>query len=286
MQSGAARLRMALVSGELIVAPGGYDPLSAGCAMRAGFDAVYLGGNALGLHLGKGQPFVTLTETVQAAARIVAALDPILVVDAGAGFGHPSHVHLAIREIEAAGAAAIHIDDQPYPKSVGYHRGQGSLATIEAAAAKLRIAARSRRNLDMLVIARIDALRVTKSMDEAIARCRAFVAAGAEALLVLDLTPQAAPVLAAAVPGVPLVWIGGVAPPIPTVAELAAAGFAMALYPFNAVAAVTTALNDLWSGLAATGAVAQTPELLARARVETLEAVDMASHWAIEDETA
>src|SRR5687768_8095326 len=113
--------------GAITAAPGVHDPLTARIAEQAGHGALYLGGNAMALGLGKGQPFITLTETTQITARVTATSSLPVLVDAGAGFGEPAHLYIAVREIEAAGAAGLHIDDQPYPKLAAYHRGQGSL---------------------------------------------------------------------------------------------------------------------------------------------------------------
>jgi methylisocitrate lyase len=277
-------LRTRLEAGGCLAAPGVHDGLSARLASDAGAEALYLGGNALGLALGKGQPFVTLTETAEAVRRVRAVADLPVIVDAGAGFGDPAHVRVAVRELEAAGAAAIHIDDQPYPKPASYHRGAGRLAETATVATRLKVAAAARRSSDMMLIARTDALRVTGDLCHAVARGRAFLAAGAEALMILDLTPEQAPVVRQELPDARLVWIGGVNPPVPTVQALTEAGFAMALYPFNGVAATTIALNDLWRGFYSEGAPGQSDALLARARKETATAADLSAAWAIEDE--
>lgn len=278
---GEEKLRALLAGGRLATAPGVADVLSARIAAQAGHDALYLGGNAMALGLGKGQPFLTLTETVEMTAKVARSVDRPLVVDAGAGFGNLAHLHGAVRELEGAGAAAIHIDDQPYPKRAAYHRGQGELVSTEAMAARIRTACAARS--DMLIFARSDALRVSGSMEESIARCRAYAEAGADGLILLDLDPERAGLVRAAVPQLPLIWIGGVVPPIPGVAELEEAGFALALYPFNGVAAVTAALTELWRGLKTTGRIGQSDALLGQARKETLEIVDMQSFWAIEE---
>ncbi|MGZ6040075.1 MAG: isocitrate lyase/PEP mutase family protein [Phenylobacterium sp.] len=275
MTRGRPGLRGRLTSGALLAAPGAYDALTARIVERCGFQAVYLGGNALGASLAKGQPFVTLSETAEACLRISRAVECPLIVDAGAGFGGPAHAHLAVRELEAAGAAALHIDDQPYPKEPAYHRGEGRLAPVEEVTAKLSAAVRARRDPDTLVIARTDALRVTGALGETVSRCRAYSAAGVDALLVLDLSPAEAPALRQAIPDLPLAWIGGVTAPTPTLSDLAAGGFALALYPFNTLAAVNAAVADLWGALRISGEISQSAELLARGRRETLEIVRM-----------
>lgn len=281
-----ARLRTLLAQGGMVAAPGACDPFTARLIDRAGFAAVYLGGNAMGLSLAKGQPLITLTETVDYAARIARTTDLPLIVDAGAGFGSPAHVHRTVIEIESTGAAALHIDDQPYPKRPSYHRGDGGLAPVDEAVARLRVACRAKRDPDFLIIARTDALRVTGSIDEAVARGRAYAAAGIDALMVLDLEPaQVAPVRAA-LPGMPLVWIGGVVPPVPNLRALESAGFAIAVYPFNTIAAIAVTVSELWMALKETGEIKQDGALLTRMRRELAEIAGMETYWRIEDELA
>src|SRR3546814_13170912 len=115
----------------------------------------------MALGLGKGQPFITLTETAAITARVTATTDLPVLVDAGAGFGEPAHVHLAVREIEAAGATGLHIDDQPYPKRAAYHRGEGTLVSPDVIAFRLRIAAPARRPAALAIVAPTAALLVT-----------------------------------------------------------------------------------------------------------------------------
>ena len=271
----SARFRSLLEGGELIVAPGAYDALTARIIERTGFSAVYLGANALGIGRSKAQPFVTLTETRDSVASVSRAVDLPIIVDAGAGFGDRAHVFQAVRELEAAGAAALHIDDQPYPKQPRYHVGQGQVLPVDVVVEKLIVALQARRSEDFMIIARTDSLRVTHSIDETIARAQAFAAVGVDGLLVLDLTPEQAPAVKMALPDIPLGWMGGVTTPIASVREIAAAGFSLALYPFNTVAAVAAAVADLWKGLKVTGEIGQPDELLARMRPELLEIVHM-----------
>lgn len=284
MMSAGARLRGILATG-MVAAPGACDPFTASLIDRAGFgEAVYLGGNALGLSLAKGQPLVTLTETAAHAAAIVRTSNRPLIVDAGAGFGGPPHVDRTVREIEHSGAAAIHIDDQPYPKSPSYHRGQGGLVPAALMADRLRVAAGARR--EMMLIARTDALRVERSLAAAIERGAHYIEAGAEALMILDLAPEQVPEVRVALPGVPLVWMGGVVPPVPPRGKLAQAGFALALYPFNTIAAIAEAVNALWSAARETGEIAQPPEMLRAMRGELAEIAGMGRYWDIEDDLA
>lgn len=283
--SAAARLRVALAGDRVVVAPGALDPLTARVIERLGFPAVYLGGNAMGLHLGVGQPLLTLTEAVECAHRVVAAVEVPVVADADAGFGDAAHTRRAVTEFERAGVAAIHLEDQPFPKRAHYHVGKGRLAPVEEMAGKLRAAVAARRDADFLVIARTDAMRVTRSLDETTARGRAYLEAGADLLLVLDLEPTDAPALRDRLPGARLAWIGGVSGPGPDAGELEAAGFALALYPFNTVAAVIEAVQSTWAPVQAGGRLPQTAEQLAAARRVTAELVPLDAYLAIEERT-
>jgi 2-methylisocitrate lyase-like PEP mutase family enzyme len=284
MNSGPSGLRALLASVGAVAAPGVHDPLTARIAARAGHPCLYLGGNAMALGLGKGQPFLTATETASITARVAAVVDLPLLVDAGAGFGLPSHLDLAVREIEKAGAAGLHIDDQPYPKRASYHRGRGSVVDSGTMASRIRAAAAARHDRELVLVARTDALRVTGSVDQALERCRRYVDAGADALMVLDLAPEQAEPFRHTFPETPLIWIGGVSPPVPSVDDLTAAGFALACYPFNGIAEISVALADLWTRLAEGGRIAQDPQLLARARAHALALADMQRAWDLEDE--
>jgi 2-methylisocitrate lyase-like PEP mutase family enzyme len=270
----------------LVAAPGVCDAFTARLVGRQGYEALYLGGNALGLSYAKGQPLITLTETVDQSARIVRAVDLPLIVDAAAGFGGSAHVSRTVLEIESTGAAALHIDDQPYPKSPSYHRGHGGLAPLAEAADRFKAAVRARRNGSFLIIARTDAYRETGSLEAVIERGRAYAAAGADALMALDLPLAQAAELRAALPGLPLVWIGGFHGETPTFQALAEAPFDIAVYPMNTVAAIAEAVSGLWAAAKVSGAPAQDPAFLQRWRAELSEIAGMPAYWALEDELA
>ncbi|WP_188772714.1 isocitrate lyase/PEP mutase family protein [Novosphingobium endophyticum] len=269
----------------MIAAPGACDPFTARLIARAGFDVLYLGGNAVGLSFAKGQPIVTLTETCAHASAIVLATGLPLIVDGGAGFGSPLHVLRSVREIEHTGAAALHIDDQPYPKSPDYHRGEGGMVPIAEMQQRLRAAVEARLDTDFLLIARTDALRGS-GLDEALVRARVYHSAGADAVMILDLGPEQMSEARRALPGVPLVWIGGVVPPVPDRAALAAAGFVIAVYPFNTIAAIAETVSALWTGFHASGRIEQPDALLERMRPELAEIAGMTDYWNLADDLA
>ncbi|RVQ69651.1 isocitrate lyase/PEP mutase family protein [Croceicoccus ponticola] len=266
-----------------VVAPGAGDPLAAKVIENAGHRAVYLGGNAMALGLAKGQPFLTLTETVAIVSRVVRAVDVPVFVDIGAGFGSASHLDLAVRDIEAAGAGGLHLDDQPYPKSPAYHRGKGEVVAQAEMARRVTTAVAARNDPDFAIVARTDTWRVTGDQAETIARCNALADAGADGIMVLDLAPATLIDWRDELPDVPMVWIGGVAPPVPTVDALNRAGFAMACYPFSGVACMLDVLQQLWSTLKEDGHIEIAAETLNRAKSVMLEVSDMARLWALED---
>jgi 2-methylisocitrate lyase-like PEP mutase family enzyme len=280
-----ATFRQRLSQGGCVAAPGVYDAFSARIVERLGFEAVYLGGNALGLHFGVGQPFVTLTETTAAVQQIRRVTHVPVIVDAGAGFGDAAHAALGMRALVNAGAAAVHIDDQVYPKRAHYHRGRGHLAESAVVCGKLRAMAAARDGQDTLLIARTDALRVTGSVDATIARCGDYLAAGADALMVLDLGPDRIASFRQAFPDTPFFWIVGLAETVPTQQELGAAGFAVAVYPFNSIGAVHEAILAAWRGYAESGRPGQFNRPAPAIAAEALAAIGLEASLEIERET-
>jgi 2-methylisocitrate lyase-like PEP mutase family enzyme len=285
LSGGPAQLRSLMSGRRLIAAPGAFDPFTARIIESIGFPAVYLGGNAIGLHLCAGQPMITLTETVECARRVLGAINAPLIVDAGAGFGEPAHTHRAVRELERAGIAAIHIDDQPYPKRAHYHVGQGGLAPAGHVVDRLSVALQARRNPDFMIFARTDALRVTRSIDETVERCRAYVETGVDALMVLDLAPDQAAAIRRQLPGTPLAWFVSPSIQAPSLQELEAAGFKLALYPFNTVAAIAEAVTATWVALHDGGRLPQSSMALGELRDSVQRLIGMPVYWDIERST-
>jgi 2-methylisocitrate lyase-like PEP mutase family enzyme len=275
-------LRDRLDTGDLVVAPGATSPLTARIIERLGFPAIYLGGNAIGLDLAIGQPLVTLTETLDAVSKVRSRVDVPIIVDVGAGFGAPSNMRRTVRECERLGADALQIDDQPYPKSVNYHRGRSSIAPLRVACDRLRTATAARTRPGTLIIARTDALRVTGSADAVLERCAAYAAAGADVLMILDLTPAGLTDLTAKLPSLPIAWIGGVSDAGPSLAELSAAGFRLAVYPFTTVGTVVTSVTATWTALRDHGQL-PSPAGGGWALGEALRLAAMEQNWEIED---
>lgn len=267
-------------------APGAFDPFTARAIESLGFPAVYLAGNAMGLHLAAGQPLVTLTETVDCARRVLGAVEAPLIVDAGAGFGGPAHVHRAVREFERAGVAAIHIDDQPYPKQAAYHLGRGALAPLREVLDKLSAAVAARAGDELLVFARCDALKVTGDLEPALERCAAYVRAGVDGLMILNLAPEQVATVRRVLPDTPLAWFATPSQTPPTAGELEAAGFDLALHPFDTAAAVAEAVLKVWGDFGLHGRPGRLADPITQTARRVQELIGMKTYWDIEAQTA
>jgi methylisocitrate lyase len=176
----ARRLRELVATRETLVAPGAQDALSALLVQRAGFDALFFGDyNASAVLLGKPDyGLVTLTEMAEVVRRITDVVTIPLIADAGCGFGNPLNVMRAVQAYETAGASAITIEDQVFPKRCGHMEGK-QVVPLEEMLAKIRAAVRARQNPDTIIVARTDSI-YTGGMDEAVARGQAFADVGAD----------------------------------------------------------------------------------------------------------
>src|SRR4029077_18226044 len=181
--SQAARFRELLRRDGMIVAPGAYDCITARMIARAGFDVVYMTGAGTAATLGYPDfGLVTMSEMVDNAGRIAAAVDMPVIADADTGYGNELNVSRTVREYEQRGVAGIHIEDQGFPKKCG-HLDDKEIVPREDWLAKLRAAVAARRNPDFTIIARTDS-RAVAGFDEAIARANAAIAAGADMVFV------------------------------------------------------------------------------------------------------
>jgi 2-methylisocitrate lyase-like PEP mutase family enzyme len=177
--TGPARLRSLLRAGPIIVAPGAYDGLTAKLIASAGFTAAYMTG--AGTAAGLGYPdfgLLTMTEMADNAARIVNASNLPVIADADTGFGNELNVYRTVQEYERRGVAGLHIEDQQFPKKCG-HLDDKQVVPLDDFLAKIRAAAAARQDKNFLIIARTDA-RAMLGMDEAVRRCNASLAAGAD----------------------------------------------------------------------------------------------------------
>lgn len=181
---GRADFRRRIEQGPALLVPLALDPLSARQAAAIGFEAVYLSGGALGYQYAVSEALLTLTEVADVARRITTRCSLPLIVDAGVGFGDPVHATRAIWELEAAGAAAVEIEDQVAPKRVSHHRGIEHLIPTGEMVAKIEHAVAARTDPDLLLIARTGAV-ANESFADAVERAGAYREAGADAILLM-----------------------------------------------------------------------------------------------------
>ena len=175
----ASRFRALLQRDRLIVAPGAYDCLTARLIEQAGFETVYMTGAGTAASLGYPDfGLVTMSEMVANAQRIAAAVEVPVIADADTGYGNELNVFRTVQEYERCGAAAIHIEDQVFPKKCGHLAGK-EVIPREDYVAKIRAACAARQDRDFTIIARTDA-RAVAGFNEAIARANSALAAGAD----------------------------------------------------------------------------------------------------------
>ncbi|OUM42827.1 methylisocitrate lyase [Arthrobacter sedimenti] len=174
-------LRDGLASGRLQQFPGAFNPLSARLIGDKGFDGVYISGAVIAADLGLPDiGLTTLTEVAHRAGQIARMTDLPCIVDADTGFGEPMNVARSVQELENAGLAGCHIEDQFNPKRCGHLDGK-NVVDLETAVKRIRAAADARRDPNFLIMARTD-IRGTDTLEAAQDRSRALVEAGADAI--------------------------------------------------------------------------------------------------------
>ncbi len=181
--SNAVNFRTLLSSKKMIVAPGAVDCITGRAIAHAGFSAVYMTGAGTSATLGyPDYGLITMSEMVGNASRIVNSIDIPLISDSDTGFGNELNVFRTVQEFERAGVAAIHIEDQVFPKKCG-HLDNKELVSREDFVAKIRAAAAARKSKDFCIIARTDS-RAVVGLDEAVERANAALANGADVAFV------------------------------------------------------------------------------------------------------
>ncbi len=184
MKRATTRLRELIARGPTLYAPGCYNAMSAKVLEQAGFDAIYMTGYGTSLSL-TGLPDVglaTMSEMVANARYIASAVGIPLLADADTGFGNAINVIRTVREYIGAGVAGIHMEDQLSPKRCGHVAGR-LVIPVEEAVGKIRAAVDARNGLDpdFVIVARTDARGASGgSLDDAIGRVNAYLAAGAD----------------------------------------------------------------------------------------------------------
>ena len=249
-----ARLRELLAGEALVVAPGAYDCLTARMVEQAGFPVVYMTGAGTAASLGyPDYGLVTMSEMAANAARIAGAVAVPVIADADTGFGNELNVVRTVREYAAAGVAALHIEDQVFPKRCG-HLDRKQVIDADAFVSKVRAAAENRPDPDLVLIARTDA-RAVLGFEEAVERANRALQAGADVAFVE--APQTEEELAEVprrVEGPCLLNVvaAGKTPDV-SLSQAAELGYRLAIVPVLLLAAIVAAGDAALAGLGATG---------------------------------
>jgi 2-methylisocitrate lyase-like PEP mutase family enzyme len=250
----ATVLRKLLAEPELLLVPGVFDAHSARHAAQAGFKTIYLSGSAIAMSQ-FGYPdigLVTMSETIEQLRRVTAAVEVPVVVDMDTGFGNAVNVLRTVREAEAAGAAAVQIEDQVFPKRCGHFEGKEVITPAEMIG-KIKAAVNARRG-DLVIIGRTDARAVT-GLEDAIDRGRAYAEAGADVVFIEAPQSREEMVQITRSVSAPLllnIVEGGKTPQL-SMAEAQEIGFKIILYPTACIRAVAQTLKQLYQTLRTQG---------------------------------
>jgi len=242
---------------EIVLAPGVYDALTASLAQAAGFEALYVSGASIA-YTRLGRPDIGLVSMAEVAETVTMIRDRIatpLIVDADTGYGNALNMQRTMRLFERAGANALQIEDQSFPKRCGHLADKGLVPTAEMVG-KIRAAVDARASTETLVIARTDAVAV-EGIEQALERAHAYAQAGADMLFVEapgsteELTRVAAELKGMA----PLManMVEGGRTPIRSATELEALGFSLVIFPGGIVRALARAAQDFYASLKANG---------------------------------
>ena len=249
-------LRARLSRKPIVVAPGVYDAFTALVASQAGFETLYVSGAAIA-YTRLGRPDIGLVSMSEVADTIALIRDRVganLVVDADTGYGNAINVVRTMRSFERAGASAIQLEDQDFPKRCGHLDGKGLIPADEMVG-KIKAALDTRASRDTLVIARTDAVAV-EGFERAIERAALYKEAGADMLFVeAPKTRDELARVTKALPGVALMANmveGGKTPPL-AAAELEAIGFALVIFPGGIVRAIAHHAAGYYASLARNG---------------------------------
>jgi 2-methylisocitrate lyase-like PEP mutase family enzyme len=225
-------LRRLIGKSGYTMVPGAYDTLTARLVEAAGFAAVYLTGG--GYSRASGYPdlgLLSLTENVQFIGRTVEAVAIPVIADADTGYGNAINVIRTVREYEKTGVAGFHLEDQVSPKKCGHYEGKEVISRAEMVG-KIKAAVDTRRDADMVIIARSDA-RAIEGLDAAIDRVNAYLEAGADVGFVeAPQTVEELRIVGKSVRGPALVNVfeGGKTPMLGA-KELEEMGFRLGIYP-------------------------------------------------------
>jgi 2-methylisocitrate lyase-like PEP mutase family enzyme len=250
-------LRSRLSQKPIVVAPGVYDPFTALVAEQAGFGTLYVSGAAIA-YTRLGRPdigLVSMTEVSETLALIRDRVAAHLIVDGDTGYGNALNVHRTIREFERAGANAIQLEDQDFPKRCGHLDGKALIPAREMVG-KIRAAVDARRSRETLIVARTDAVAV-EGFERAIERAAMYREAGADMLFVEapKTRDDLARIVATLGGKVPLManMVEGGKTELMNAGELEAIGYSLVIFPGGIARAVACTAMDYYNSLAKHG---------------------------------
>lgn len=252
----AKTLRQRFADKEFITAPGVFDGISARIADRMGFPALYMTGyGTVASHLGLPDAgLASYTEMVSRVQTLASVMTTPLIADGDTGYGGLLNVQRTVRGYERAGAAAIQLEDQEFPKKCGHTPGR-RVIPMEDMVAKIRVAVESRDSSDFLIIARTDA-RTTLGLDEALRRGEAYARAGADILFIESPESEEEMAKICASFDTPCLAniVEGGRTPVVSRDRLVELGYAMAIFPATGFLAMGAALASVYGTLKVDGA--------------------------------
>ncbi len=264
MMRASAQLRELLRGGDVVVAPGVWDGLSARLVARAGFPAAYATGGGIARSMGYPDlGLLSLSEIVSRLANIVEHAGVPVIADADTGYGNALNAQRAVREFERAGVAALHLEDQTFPKRCGHYDDKSVVPPVEMAQ-KLRAARDAMTDPDIVLIARTDALAV-EGLDAAVERAQAYAAAGADVIFIeAPVSLEQIETIARRVPQSKLInmFQGGKTPLVP-VAQLKTLGYQIVIIPSDLQRAAIRAMDDVLAAIARDGSSAALADRMA-----------------------
>ncbi len=285
---GRVKFRRLLGRPGIITQPSVGDPLSACIAEFIGFEAIALGGYALGARLAMTEPLLSIDDVASTVRYISLASRLPIMVDAGAGWGDPLHVMHTVQVLEQAGAASLHIEDQLFPKRAHYHRGTEHLISKEAMVAKVQAAVNARTDKQFVVIARTDAMR-TDDYKEGINRAEAYVDAGAEMIMLFPNSAQEAERAPKDLPGIPLIYVNSTGNrfgrPVVPAPQLEDWGWKLVYDSFAVTGAMVNALRMMLATLKATGSSGLEPAQMIEVRNLVERAIGLDRYYQIEEQS-
>ena len=270
-----------------IAALGIWDPFTARVAEALGMKCVHIGGYQLGAHYVTSEPLLTLTELATTTRYVTSAVKIPVIVDAGAGFGEPLHVMRCVQELERAGAAGLHIEDQIYPKRVHYHKGIEHVVPREEMVAKIKAALAVRTDPDFLIMARTDAMH-TDGFEEGVTRANLYLEAGAEMVMIFPDTEKDARRAPREING-PLAYTNSegnrLRRPLFSFREFEEIGYKLSTYPTALLCPVTQELKRVITNLLTTGSTGHDNEKMILWRKEVEDLIGLEEYYRIESET-